>query len=89
MSTQPKTPGLRVQWLQVGCWLYARLYHTSSDKLVRAFQSTPIIGGKRRFVRRVDEALSGFDWMASAEHLAREPGLYAAIQSITYEAGSV
>lgn len=83
-SVTLKTPGLSVKWTKVGHRLYADVIHDKSSIPARQFRE-PIEGGKRRFVKAVDEAVKGFDWTRDAAEIAKDAGARAALWSIHEE----
>lgn len=88
MTTNCKTPGLRIEWRvsKFGNHLYATVLHDATGLAVRRFSSGEILGGKRRFAAKVDSALGQFDWTVTAEQLtANAETLRTAAYGIPYD----
>lgn len=84
-STQTTIPGLRIDWRQIGSYLYADVIHVGSGLPVRRFDRQPITGGKRRFVARVGRHLAAHCWTLDVSIIAKTPCMYEDAQRITYE----
>lgn len=65
-------PGLTVTWTTVSASLYPNIVHVKSGKYVKRFNHEPIKGGKKRFIKFVnDSGLKNFNWNLTEKQMLK------------------